>query len=187
MTKKRCDWCLKDQIYIDYHDDIWGVPEHDEKILFEYLNLEGAQAGLSWYTVLIKIEGYRNAFANWDIEKIARFTDKKKEKLRSHPGIIKNKLKINAVVSNAQNYLKMRSQGLSLDQYLWDFVDGKPIVNKWKTMAQIPAQTVLSQKISKDMKKRGFKFIGPTIIYAYLQAIGMVDDHIVSCWRRKKR
>jgi len=185
-TKTRCAWCEKDDLYRDYHDNVWGIPVHDEKILFEYLNLEGAQAGLSWYTVLTKIEGYRDAFAQWDIEKIAKFSDKKKEKLRTHPGIIKNRLKINAVVSNAQLYLKMRSEGLTLKDYLWDYVDGKPIDNKYKKMSEVPAETPLSQTISKDFKKRGFKFVGPTIVYAYMQAIGMVNDHVMSCWTRKR-
>lgn len=169
---------------MDYHDEVWGKPEYDDTILFEYLNLEGAQAGLSWYTVLTKIEGYKKAFAQWDIQKIARFSDKKKEKLRSHPGIIKNRLKINAVVSNAQVYLDMQASGLTLKEYLWDFVNGEPIINNWKTTSQIPAETELSKLISKDMKKRGFKFVGPTIVYAYMQAIGMVNDHVTSCWTR---
>lgn len=184
--KSRCNWCLKDQVYIDYHDNVWGVPEHDEITLFEYLNLEGAQAGLSWYTVLIKKDNYKKAFAGWDPKKIVKFTDKKIQKLLENPGIIRNKLKVNAVVTNSKVYLDMLSKGTTLDQYLWDFVDGKPIKNKFKTMSDIPAQTELSNKISKDMKKRGFKFVGPTIVYAYMQAIGMVDDHVLSCWRRKK-
>ena len=186
MKKKtRCDWCLKDDIYIDYHDEVWGFPEHDEIKLFEYLNLEGAQAGLSWYTVLIKKDNYAKAFSGWDPTKIVKYSEKKVEKLLTNPGIIRNRLKVNSVVTNAKTYLDMLDQGTTLDKYLWDFVDGKPIINKFKTMSDIPAQTDLSNKISKDMKKRGFKFVGPTIVYAYMQAIGMVDDHVLSCWRRK--
>jgi len=177
----RCEWCLKDQQYIDYHDNVWGKPEHDDAKLFEYLNLEGAQAGLSWYTVLKKIDNYKKAFSNWDAEKIARYTDKKKSKLLENPGIIRNKLKVNAVITNAQNYLKMREAGLSLNEYLWNFVDGQAINNLWTKMSQVPAETPLSKTISKDLKKRGFKFVGPTIVYAYMQAIGMVDDHLVQC------
>jgi len=177
----RCEWCLKDQDYIDYHDNVWGKPEHDEVKLFEYLNLEGAQAGLSWYTVLKKIDNYRKAFDNWNVEKIAKYSDKKISKLLDNPGIIRNKLKVNAVVTNAKAYLELRENGLSLNEYLWGFVDGEPIVNNWKKLTQVPAVTPLSQKISKDLKKKGFKFIGPTIVYAYMQAIGMVDDHLVSC------
>lgn len=182
----RCSWCLKDQLYIDYHDNVWGIPEHDEIKLFEYLNLEGAQAGLSWYTVLKKMSNYQKAFANWDPEKIASFSEKKKAKILQNPGIIRNKLKVGAVITNAQAYLKMLEEGTTLDDYLWGFVDGKPIVNDWKSLSQVPAQTDLSQTISKDLKKRGFKFVGPTIIYAYMQAVGMIDDHVSSCFRRKR-
>lgn len=182
----RCSWCLKDQEYIDYHDNVWGVPEHDDLKLFEFLNLEGAQAGLSWYTVLKKIDNYKKAFANWDPIKIAKFNEKKQSELLLNPGIIRNKLKVKAVVTNAQAYLEMKSQGLSLNDYMWNFVDGEPIVNNWKTLADVPAQTVLSQTISKDLKKRGFKFVGPTIVYAYMQAIGMVDDHILTCFKRNR-
>jgi len=183
--KNRCSWCLKDKLYMDYHDEVWGVPEYDNKNLFEFLNLEGAQAGLSWYTVLTKIEGYKDAFANWDIIKISKFTDKKKEKLRSHPGIIKNKLKINAVVNNAERYLEMKKEGIDFSEYLWDYVDGKPIINNFKKTSQIPAETEISKRMSKDLKKRGFKFVGPTIMYAFMQATGMVDDHVTTCWKRK--
>ena len=180
-NRYRCEWCLKDQDYIDYHDNVWGKPEHDETKLFEFLNLEGAQAGLSWYTVLKKMDNYKKAFANWDVQKIAKFSDKKKSKLLENRGIIRNKLKVNAVVTNAQNYLKMREEGLTLNDYLWNFVDGQTINNKWEKMSQVPAQTPLSQQISKNLRKRGFKFIGPTIVYAYMQAIEMVDDHLISC------
>ena len=183
---ERCSWCLKDQLYMDYHDNVWGVPEHDETKLFEFLNLEGAQAGLSWYTILKKKENYKKAFANWNIEKIARFTDKKIEKILQDPGIVRNKLKVNAVVTNAKAYLELRKEGITLDKFLWSFVGGKPIINEWKTLDQVPAETALSKEISKQLKKKGFKFVGPTIIYAYMQAIGMVDDHIMACHKKTK-
>lgn len=181
---KRCDWCLKDDIYMKYHDEVWGVPVYDDNELFEYLNLEGAQAGLSWYTVLIKIDNYRKAFDNWNIKKIRKYTDKDFERLISNPGIIRNKLKVNAVISNAHAYHEL-TKTISLSDFLWNYVDGQPIINKPKTMADVPAQTELSQTISKDLKKLGFKFVGPTIIYAFMQAVGMVDDHIVGCVSKK--
>ncbi len=184
MPKKRCDWCLKDKLYMDYHDEVWGQPVYDDKELFEYLNLEGAQAGLSWYTILTRIDTYRKAFENWNIKKIAKYGQKDIDRLLADKGIIRNKLKVDAVIQNAQAYLELKKEQ-SLSDYLWNFVEGKPIVNTWKTMSEIPAQTDLSNVISKDLKKRGFKFVGPTIIYAYMQAVGMVDDHIVSCWKRK--
>ena len=185
--KKRCSWCLKDEIYMDYHDNVWGVPEYDSQKLFEFINLEGAQAGLSWYTVLIKKDNYYKAFDGWDVKKIARYATKKREKLLSNPGIIRNKLKVNAVIENAKSYLKLEESGTSFSDYLWDFVDGKPIVNKWKKMSDVPAETDLSKTISKDLKKKGFKFVGPTIVYAFMQAVGMVDDHMTDCWVRKKK
>lgn len=183
MPKTRCDWCLKDDIYKTYHDEVWGEPVYDDKELFEFLNLEGAQAGLSWYTILIKREGYRKAFKNWNVKAISKMTAEDAEKLLEDPSIIRNRLKINAVISNAKVYLYMKKE-ISLSDYLWNYVDGQPIVNHWKTMADIPALTPLSEQISKDLKKRGYKFVGPTIVYAYMQAIGMVNDHIVSCWKR---
>ena len=175
---------MKDDIYMDYHDNVWGIPEYDDIKLFEFLNLEGAQAGLSWYTVLIKKDNYKKAFSNWDPKKIAKYNDKKIQSLLSNPGIIRNKLKVNGVVTNAKLFLEMKSSGTSLSEYLWDFLDGEPIVNNWKVTSEIPAQTPLSQKISKDLKKKGFKFVGPTIVYAFMQAAGMVDDHVADCWRR---
>jgi len=183
-TRNRCSWCMKDDIYMDYHDNVWGIPEYDDIKLFEFLNLEGAQAGLSWYTVLIKKDNYKKAFSNWDPKKIAKYNDKKIQSLLSNPGIIRNKLKVNGVVTNAKLFLEMKSSGTSLSEYLWDFLDGEPIVNNWKVTSEIPAQTPLSQKISKDLKKKGFKFVGPTIVYAFMQAAGMVDDHVADCWRR---
>ena len=184
MDKIRCEWCMKDQLYMDYHDNVWGVPEYDSNKLFEYLNLEGAQAGLSWYTVLTKIEGYRKAFANWDIDKLVNFTEEDVERLKQDPGIIRNRLKIKAVITNAKAYQKMVSNNEDFSEYLWSFVNGKPIINDWDSLSQVPAQTDISVKLSKDLKKRGFKFVGPTIVYAFMQAVGMVDDHLNSCWKR---
>ena len=181
--KKRCDWCLKDDLYKNYHDEVWGVPVYDDKELFEYLNLEGAQAGLSWYTVLKKIPNYKKAFNGWNITKIAKYDDKDVERLRNDPGIIRNRLKINATITNAKAYLELKKE-ISLSDYLWNYVDGEPIMNKFKTMSDIPSETELSRQISKDLKKRGFKFVGPTIVYAYMQAVGIVNDHILSCWKR---
>ena len=185
MEKQRCDWCLKDDIYMDYHDMEWGIPIYDGEKLFELLNLEGAQAGLSWYTVLVKREGYKKAFFNWDIERIAKMTEKEMEKRREDPGIIRNRLKIKAVVTNAQLFLEMKKEGISFSNFLWDFAGGKPIVNHWKSMSEIPATTPESDAMSKALKKRGFKFVGTTIVYAFMQAAGMVDDHLPHCWKRK--
>jgi len=185
--KNRCSWCLKDDIYKTYHDEVWGIPEHDDIKLFEMLNLEGAQAGLSWYTVLIKQENYRKAFYNWDPKKIIRYCNAKKvSSLLQDPGIIRNKLKINAVVSNAHTFLDIKAKYGSFDHYIWQFVDGNPIINHYKSMTKIPAKTSLSDTMSKQLKKDGFKFIGSTIIYAFMQACGMVNDHINNCWTRKR-
>ena len=167
-----------------YHDEVWGVPVYDDQELFEFLNLEGAQAGLSWYTVLIKIDNYRKAFDNWNIKKIRKYGEKDFERLIGNPGIIRNKLKVNAVITNANAYHELTKK-VSLSDFLWNYVDGQPIVNKPKTMKDIPAQTPLSNTISKDLKKLGFKFVGPTIIYAFMQAVGMVDDHIIGCHSKK--
>ena len=183
--KKRCSWCLKDDIYKDYHDNVWGIPEYDDQKLFEFLNLEGAQAGLSWYTILIRIENYRKAFRNWEVDRILKMNEDDLEELRNDPGIIRNRLKIQAVYTNAQAFQKMKEAGENFSEYLWSFVDGKPIVNDFKNLSEIPAQTELSVRLSKDLKKRGFKFVGPTIVYAFMQAVGMVDDHVVTCWRRQ--
>ena len=180
---KRCSWCGDDPLYIDYHDTEWGVPLHDERALFEFLNLEGAQAGLSWITILRKRDNYRKAFDNFDAHKIVRYSDKKIEKLLQDPGIVRNKLKVNGVRKNARAYLDMLDQGLTLNDYFWDAVDGKPIVNKCKTMKDVPGNTGLSDALAKDLKKRGFTFIGSTIVYAFLQAAGMVNDHMVGCFR----
>ena len=177
----RCDWCGDDPLYQQYHDDEWGVPTFDDATLFEFLLLEGAQAGLSWITVLRKRENYRKAFNQFNPEKIARYSEKKIQRLKLDAGIIRNDLKIRSAVTNAQCYLALCNEKNSLSNYLWNFVDGKPIKNSWKSMKTIPANTPLSDTISKDLKKRGFKFVGSTIIYAYMQSMGLVNDHLVDC------
>ena len=180
---KRCDWAGEDPLYVSYHDQEWGVPVHDDRKLFEFLILEGAQAGLSWITILRKRENYRLAFDDFNPEKISRYDQAKVESLLQNPGIIRNKLKIRAAVQNAQAFLKVQEEYGSFDQYIWGFVGHKPIINSWSKMNQLPAFTPLSETISKDLKKHGFNFVGPTIIYAHMQATGMVNDHIVSCFR----
>ena len=184
-NKIRCNWSLKDQLYRDYHDNEWGVPLHDDTRLFEMLNLEGAQAGLSWHTVLTKRENYRKAFDEWDAKKIARYTDKKIEKLLQDPGIIRNRLKVMATIGNAKAFLQVQKEFGSFDNYIWQFVNHKPMVNHFKSLSEIPAKTPVSDAMSKDLLKRGFKFVGSTICYAFMQATGMVDDHINTCWKRK--
>ena len=186
-TITRCSWAnMANPRYIAYHDNEWGVPCHDETTLFEMLNLEGAQAGLSWETILNKRDNYRAAFDGWDAHKIAAYGDDKKAELLANPGIVRNRLKVAATITNARAYLAMREQGLTLDAYLWDFVDGAPIVNDWPDGAR-PARTELSDRLSKDLGKRGFKFVGSTIVYAYMQGIGMVDDHDRDCICRTRR
>ena len=177
----RCDWCGDDPLYQKYHDEEWGVPTFDDKTLFEFLILEGAQAGLSWITVLRKRENYRKAFHQFNPEKIARYSENKIQRLKLDAGIIRNDLKIRSAVTNAQCYIELCNEKGSLSNYLWDFVEGKPIKNHWQSMKMIPANTTLSDSISKDLKKRGFKFVGSTIIYAYMQSMGLVNDHLVSC------
>ncbi len=184
--KTRCEWCLSEELYIKYHDEEWGVPVHDDQKLFEMLMLEGAQAGLSWITVLRKREGYRKAFDNFDAKKMARYTDKKLERLRENPNIIRNKLKIKSARTNAQLFLEIQKEFGSFDKYIWQFVGGKPKINNFKKMSEVPANTPESDAMSKDLKKRGFKFVGSTICYAFMQACGMVDDHVADCFRRKK-
>jgi DNA-3-methyladenine glycosylase I len=187
MNPIRCTWANPaNSRYLDYHDREWGVPCHDENTLFEMLNLEGAQAGLSWETILNKRDNYRAAFDGWDPEKIARYDEAKVAELLANPGIVRNRLKVAAAISNAKAYLAMRAQGLTLERYLWDFVDGQPIVNAWPK-GERPAKTALSDRISKDLGKRGFKFVGSTIIYAYMQSMGIVDDHDVDCFRHTRR
>ncbi|MCP4116349.1 MAG: DNA-3-methyladenine glycosylase I [Desulfobacteraceae bacterium] len=180
---ERCNWSTNDPDYIEYHDTEWGVPVHDDGKLFEFLILEGAQAGLSWITILKRREGYRNAFAEFDPEKVAGFTQEKIETILKNPGIIRNKLKVNSAVTNARALLKIQEEFGSFDQYAWEFVNGRQKVNAFTRMDQIPATSRESDAFSKDLKRRGFKFTGSTIIYAYMQAIGMVNDHLVSCFR----
>jgi len=170
-------------VYVAYHDDEWGVPVHDDRLLFEFLILEGAQAGLSWITILKKREGYRKAFAGFDVEKVARFTEAKLEKLLLNPAIVRNRLKVKSSVTNAQAFLKVQEEFGSFDNYIWRFVEGKPIVNRFKSMKDIPAKTDISDAMSKDLKQRGFKFVGSTICYAHMQATGMVNDHTMDCFR----
>ena len=181
---KRCLWAGDDPLYQKYHDEEWGVPSYDDQHLFEMLILEGAQAGLSWITILRKRENYRKAFDNFDAKKIARYSEKKIEKLLLNPGIVRNRLKVNATVTNAKLFLDIQKQQGRFADYIWSFVGGKPIVNKWKKIEDIPVTTDESDAMSKDLKKRGFKFVGSTICYAYMQAVGMVDDHVVGCVRR---
>ncbi len=183
MNPTRCTWANPaNPRYLAYHDQEWGVPCHDENTLFEMLNLEGAQAGLSWETILNKRASYREAFDDWDAEKIAAYGPDKVAQLLANPGIVRNKLKVAAAITNAQAYLRMRDDGLTLDQYLWEFVGGKPIVNRF-TRESRPAKTELSDRLSKDLARRGFKFVGSTIIYAYMQGTGLVNDHDVDCFR----
>jgi DNA-3-methyladenine glycosylase I len=186
-NKKRCGWAEGqfDQ-YIQYHDEEWGVPVHDDQTHFEFLILEGAQAGLSWSTILKRREGYRQSFANFDPEKVAKFDERKIQELLQFEGIIRNKLKVRAAVTNAKNFLEIQEEFGSFDNYVWQFVDGEPIVNHWKSLKEVPATTKESDALSKDLKKRGFKFIGSTIMYAYMQACGLVNDHTVDCFRYKE-
>jgi DNA-3-methyladenine glycosylase I len=185
-SKQRCEWGARgDELMIVYHDEEWGVPVHDDRKQFEFLTLESAQAGLSWSTVLRKRENYRRAFAEFDPEKVARFTDKRIERLLSDPGIIRNRLKVAAAVTNARRFLEVREEFGTFDAYLWRFVDGRPIQNCVQRMKDIPATSKESDALSKDLKQRGFKFVGSTIIYAHMQAVGMVNDHLVACFRHK--
>ncbi len=184
-TKKRCDWCLSHDIYIEYHDTEWGVPVHDDLKHFEFLILEGAQAGLSWLTVLKRREGYRKAFANFDPQEVVRFTEKDIEKLLINPEIIRNKLKVKAAINNAQRFLEIQKEFGSFDTYIWSFVDGTTVINSPKTMQDIKATSAESDALSKDLKKRGFSFVGSMIMYAHMQACGLINDHIVSCFRYK--
>ena len=180
---ERCPWCGTDPLYTRYHDEEWGVPVHDERTLFEFLILEGAQAGLSWITVLRKREAYRAAFAGFDPAAVARFDAVKVASLLADPGIVRNRQKVAAAVGNAQAFLAVQEERGSFDAYIWRFVDGRPLQNRWRTLAELPPQTPLSETISRDLKRRGFRFVGPTIVYAHLQATGMVNDHLVSCYR----
>lgn len=179
----RCSWCLGHDVYLDYHDKEWGVPLHDDRKLFEFLLLEGVQAGLSWLTVLKKRPAYRAAFDDFDFTRVAEYDEHKVRRLLADPGIIRNERKIRSAIRNARAFIRVREQFGSFDRYIWDFVDGKPIQNAWRHIAEAPAQTPLSNKISKDLKQRGFNFVGPTIIYAHMQATGMVNDHTTDCFR----
>ncbi|MCG6141708.1 DNA-3-methyladenine glycosylase I [Leptospira mtsangambouensis] len=183
---ERCSWCLKFDQYIQYHDKEWGVPVHDDNTHFEFLILEGAQAGLSWSTILKKRDGYRKVFANFDPKKVAKFTDEKLETILLDPSIVRNRLKVFAAVNNAKRFLEVQKEFGSFDEYIWSFVNHKPIVNRRKSLKEVPATTKESDALSKDLIKRGFKFVGSTVIYAHMQACGLVNDHIESCFRYKE-
>lgn len=182
MTK-RCGWCGNNPLDIAYHDEEWGVPVYDDRLLFEFITLEGAQAGLSWQTILKKREGYRKAFDRFDIQKVASYNTKDTERLINDPGIVRNRLKIQSAVINAQCIIAIIEEYGTFSNFLWRYVDGTPIQNEWNTMAEVPAKTDLSDAMSKDLKKNGFKFIGSTICYAFMQAVGMVNDHTTDCFR----
>jgi DNA-3-methyladenine glycosylase I len=182
---KRCSWSEGNDLYIEYHDKEWGIPVHDDRKHFEFLALESFQAGLSWLTILKKRENFRKAFDGFDPKKVARYNEKRIEKLMKDSGIIRNRMKIQATINNAKRLLEVQKEFGSFDNYIWGFTKGKPKINSWKTMSQIPTTSKLSDEISKDLKDRGFKFVGSTIIYAHLQAIGIVNDHIVTCFRYK--
>ena len=183
---KRCNWANGSDLLQSYHDHEWGVEVHDDRTLFEFLVLEGAQAGLSWSTILRKREAYRKAFDNFDARKVSRYSEKTVARLLANPEIIRNRLKINAAITNANAFLQVQKEFGSFDRYIWQFVSGKPIRNSWGTMADIPASTPVSVAMSKDLKKRGFKFVGPTICYAFMQAVGMVNDHVADCFRYRE-
>jgi len=184
MEKKRCAWCEKDDLYRNYHDNEWGNPVYDDETIFEFLVLETFQAGLSWYTILAKRENFRAAFDQFDYKKIAAYDDAKMETLKEDAGIIRNGLKIKATVTNAQAFIKVQEEFGSFSKYIWGFVDGKPIDNNPKHLKEVQATTEISDKLSKDLKKRGFKFVGSTVVYAHMQATGMVNDHVEDCWKR---
>ncbi|SMO75973.1 DNA-3-methyladenine glycosylase I [Fodinibius sediminis] len=182
--KNRCSWCEDTfEEYIRYHDEEWGVPVHDDRTHFEFLTLESAQAGLSWSTILKKRQGYRQAFANFKVREVAEFDESNVQKLLNNPAIVRNKLKIRSAINNARRFLEVQEAFGSFDQYIWSFVDGTPIQNNWTTLEEVPATTELSDTFSKDLKQRGFKFVGSTTMYAHLQAAGLVNDHLVSCFR----
>lgn len=184
--KTRCPWCENTfDAYVKYHDEEWGVPVYDDKTQFEFLILEGAQAGLSWSTILKRRDGYRQAFANFEVEKVARFDEEKIQALLQNSEIIRNKLKVRSAVTNAQHFIKIQDEFGSFSEYIWSFVGGTPIQNNWKTMNNVPVTTTESDKLAKDLKKRGFKFTGSIIMYAHMQATGLVNDHITSCYRHK--
>lgn len=183
MEKQRCAWAGSDPLYVAYHDDEWGKPVHDDRVLFEFLILEGAQAGLSWITILRKRENYRKAFDNFDPVLVAQYDDSRIASLMSDPGIVRNRRKIEAAVNNAKRFLEVQKEFGSFSSYMWSFVGGKPIKNSWVSLSEIPAKTALSDVFSKDLLKRGFKFVGSTICYSHMQAVGMINDHVTSCFR----
>ena len=183
---KRCEWCESSEMYMEYHDKEWGVPVYDDQKHFEFLVLESAQAGLSWITILKKRENYRKAYDNFDPQKVARYTDAKKAKLLSDAGIVRNRLKVEASISNAKKFLEIQKEFGSFSNYIWSFTNGKPVVGKWKNLSEIPAKTELSDIISLNLKKRGFKFLGSIIIYSHLQATGIINDHLIDCFRYKE-
>lgn len=185
-TPKRCQWPGDDPLYLSYHDREWGVPSHDDGVIFEFLILEGAQAGLSWITILRRREGYRRAFSGFDPAKIARYDRRKIDRLLDNPEIIRNRLKVESAVKNARAFLRLTREFGSFDRYVWPFVGGKPIQNRWKSMSELPAETEESRSLSKDLRRRGFSFVGPTICYAHMQATGMVNDHVVGCFRHRE-
>ena len=186
MIKNRCDWCGTDPLYVEYHDTEWGVPVYNDDKLFEFLILETFQAGLSWITVLRKRENFRKAFDHFDYKKIAQYDEKKFDSLLQNEGIIRNKLKIKATITNAIAFMEVQKEFGSFSKYIWQFIDGKPIKNKYNNSSEIPANTILADTISSDLKKRGFKFVGSTVVYAHMQATGMVNDHLTSCFRYEK-
>jgi len=181
--KKKCEWAVKHKLEEEYHDIEWGVPVYDDRLLFEFLILEGAQAGLSWTTILVKRDNYRKAFDNFEAEKIVKYDQQKIDELLNNSGIVRNKLKINSVVTNAKEFLKIQQEYGSFSSFIWAFVNGKPIVNKWNSFEEVPSKTDISDVMSKTLKKKGFKFIGTTICYAFMQAVGMVNDHTTDCFR----
>jgi DNA-3-methyladenine glycosylase I len=184
--KIRCSWCLKSERYIDYHDKEWGVPVHDDRTHFEFLILEGAQAGLSWSTILNKREGYKKAFSDFDVQKVSRFTEKRLQRILEDPAIVRNKLKVRSAVNNAKRFLEVQKEFGTFDAYIWQFVKGKPVINRWTSDGEIPATSVVSDALSKDLIRRGFKFVGSTVVYAHLQACGLINDHVTSCFRFKE-
>ena len=186
LPKKRCSWSDSSEIYQAYHDEEWGVPLHDERTLFEFLTLEGAQAGLSWITILKKRESYREAFDNFEVERVACYDERKIESLLQNSGIVRNRLKVHSTVLNAQKFLAVQEEFGSFDQFIWRFVDGRPVQNHWTSLSNVPASTAVSDAMSKELKRRGFKFVGSTICYAFMQATGMVNDHTTDCFRYKQ-
>jgi DNA-3-methyladenine glycosylase I len=183
----RCGWVGDDPLYRRYHDEEWGVPSHDARHLFEMLTLEGAQAGLSWLTILRKREGYREAFADFDAERVARFDAKRIERLLRNPAIVRNRLKVESTVGNARAIVALEEQGPGLVEVVWSTVGGRPLQNRFRTVSEVPAQTESSRRMSRELKKRGFRFVGPTVCYSFMQAVGMVDDHVTSCFRYRAR